>query len=79
MSSSVVSTQTSSARTSPSDGQGDVTLEPGGGSGAETCLDTRPRHPDGGPYRWTCDGEWHRGWSGHDPFAYRCPNARKSS
>lgn len=22
-----------------------------------------------------CDGQWHRGWDGHDPYAERCPNA----
>ncbi len=23
----------------------------------------------------SCDGEWHRGWSGHDPHVERCPRA----
>jgi hypothetical protein len=28
---------------------------------------------------WVCDGEWHRGWSGHDPYATRCPKAQATA
>lgn len=32
-----------------------------------TCLDSG--------HQWRCDGEWHRGWDGHDPYAARCPKS----
>lgn len=25
---------------------------------------------------WKCDGKWHRGWDGHDPYCERCPDWR---
>lgn len=24
----------------------------------------------------TCDGQWHRGWDGHDPYCQRCPRPK---
>lgn len=35
---------------------------------------TRARCIAPSPRSWQCDGEWHRGWDGHDPYCQRCPN-----
>ncbi len=36
----------------------------------ERCIDPSRVQP------WRCDGEWHRGWDGHDPYCERCPKWR---
>lgn len=37
------------------------------------CIDKSRDQP------WRCDGKWHTGWDGHDPYAVRCPRPKPAS